>query len=267
MKRTKTGLSRQRRREDETVAASNWQRLAQILPACLNRAPDQGPGLIFRLGRGWANLMGGPMAQHTFPLEIKNGILTVGVADNARLMEARFYRDDLKRKVAEFIAPAALKDIHFKLSVPDDDRLPPSTVAENCRCCGAKFSSPGRDRLCPICLAQGHRLNLNKIKQLLREAPWVSHAQAVRAIGRHEERDFDQARRQLIDKATQELKGMVQKRTKANYDLARQRVPFYVCLIWQKKPADISEKYLSEKLPTAFWQLYNKGGREVRREY
>lgn len=252
-------------RRHPLAAERGWQRLGQVLPAVLGDQPDNRAGLIFTLGRNWPRLLGEPASQHTFPLEIKEDVLTIGVTDNTWLSELRFYRDDLKRKIGDFIAPLQLKDIGFRLSLRETGHLDQVTAGQVCRRCGAVSPGSGESELCPICQAQDRALTLARIKRFLREAPWASHALAVKSLGQHPVSDFQTARRQLLDQLTRRLKQTTKKHDRQTESRLRQDLLTYVCLTWQKRPDEVSDKFLAEKLPAGFLKLYQKGGQTKQR--
>lgn len=252
-------------RRQPLATERGWQRLGQVLPAVLSQQSDNRAGLVFTLGRSWPQLLGEPVSQHTFPLEIKEEVLTIGVTDNAWLSELRFYRDDLKRKIFDFISPLRLKDIGFRLSLPqaDQDKLAPAD--QICRRCGAISQTSGSADLCPICQAQDRSLTVGRIKRFLKEAPWASPAQTVKALGQHEPADFQAARRQLLDQLTRRLKQAAQKYGSKKEAGLRQDLVTYICLTYQKKPGEISDRFLTEKLPASLLKLYQKGGQTSQR--
>lgn len=64
----------------------------------------------------WDRIVGEKLAQHSFPMHIKHGILWVACDSAVWLQEMFFLKKDIQRKTNEFLKWKRIKDVQFKQS-------------------------------------------------------------------------------------------------------------------------------------------------------
>lgn len=240
----------------EPDVQSRWRKLSELLPGGLDRNRSSVPSLALKLYQNWPDIIGRPAGIYTHPLEIKEGILVVGVQDHAWLNELRYCRDDLQTKISNFIGRDSIREVRFKLS-PARQSAPESQAARViCTNCGVDYISRQKDGLCPICRHQKRQRLFSRLRKFLKQSPWAEYKQAQQAVGDHPTGDFESVRASLLDEAGAQIKRLIQTRTKQAYNQACSKMPYFIYLRWQKPPEQVTEDFLQKKLPAAWARIY-----------
>ncbi len=80
-----------------------------------------------RLRLEWDDIVGPRIAARTCPKELRDGVLTVSVANSAWVNELTFLRDDLQQKIDQTLGPKAVSSIRFVVGSVKRDQPNPET--------------------------------------------------------------------------------------------------------------------------------------------
>ncbi len=67
----------------------------------------------YRLEQQWGQVLGGPVAQYTRPVDFQEGLLTIAVSNPSLLTELQFFRQEIITKVNTHIGKVWVKKLRF----------------------------------------------------------------------------------------------------------------------------------------------------------
>ncbi|NGZ06966.1 MAG: DUF721 domain-containing protein [Magnetococcales bacterium] len=88
--------------------------LTNLIQAVAGRLLDHPTSKATQLARYWQQTVGHPLASHTEPIRLQNGVLTIRVDSSAWLAETSFLAPELLRTLQERLPPGTLKELRFK---------------------------------------------------------------------------------------------------------------------------------------------------------
>ena len=105
---------------------SDLQPIAKVLQSLLSNSKSKlsDPYLRWRLWRFWDKVVGPTLGGSSEPVGYERGRLYIWVSSSPRMQEMRFFEDDLKIKINNYMGFEWVKNIRFTLdkkSVPQDD--------------------------------------------------------------------------------------------------------------------------------------------------
>lgn len=104
--------------------------LGQLISALVDQRLDQAASRNAALWRHWSRLVGPEMAQHSEPVGIREGVLTIRVEAPVWVTQLSFLKPELLATLNSRLAGAPLSDIRFRAGalsrrLPDDRSVPP----------------------------------------------------------------------------------------------------------------------------------------------
>lgn len=88
----------------------DMMRVGQILPSLFSEFGIEDAVTLKFLRKNWSCLFNPPMTEHTFPKDLKNGILVVTVNSHAWLAHLKMLKDEFLKK----LHPYGIKDMEFR---------------------------------------------------------------------------------------------------------------------------------------------------------
>ncbi len=99
------------------IRKANPVKLSNFVNTVVNNL-SIGPRIVFvELKKSWKEIVGATNAMNTYPVSLKDGILTIAVSSPAWITQARFYKSSFIKKINIFLLhdDVIIHDIRFIL--------------------------------------------------------------------------------------------------------------------------------------------------------
>ncbi len=77
------------------------------------------------LGDSWSEIVGVQLAQHTTPLSVHDGLLTVGVDDKVWMTQLRYLETQLVEACSRFVGAGSVTKVHMVLTTGEREARRP----------------------------------------------------------------------------------------------------------------------------------------------